>query len=62
MKRTADGTSPLGVPYCELTLKIDEPAMEWLERESERTELSVESIATALLRSSCYDETQVVVA
>lgn len=59
MSNTPSGKNPFGVPYYDLTIKLDEPAFAWLEKEAKRTGLSIETVAAALLRTSCYEEKQI---
>ncbi len=41
-----------------IPIDLDAVSFEWIRRESERTGLPVEDVATALLRRSCAERTE----
>ena len=46
-------------PQASLTLKLDKESLLWLESESKRTGIPLNSIASAVIRRACYERVPV---
>ena len=46
-------------PQASLVISLDEESLSWLESESERTGISLDSIASAVMRRACYEQVPV---